>query len=198
MVGAVQPGFKVSEGAVNMKGMRVGRMKLMFVALQSGFGVAPPSIGKNLAPRLHALLQKATDRDSIRTLRQCQAKSSGFFHLVSMLVGVGDDFNSPENQGAMHRLNRAPPFFPSDWAADNDFVGFHAISLRRYVETDSGKIVRGFKSTYKRHGTVNLFAALDVATGQIETSTTELKRREEFFGSRIRLLQMNRQIESCM
>jgi hypothetical protein len=27
-----------------------------------------------------------------------------------------------------------------------------------YVETDNGKIVRGFKSTYKRHGTLNLFA----------------------------------------
>jgi transposase len=49
-----------------------------------------------------------------------------------------------------------------------------------YVETDNGKIVRGFKSTYKRHGTLNLFAALQVATGEIKTSTTTLKRREEF------------------
>ena len=49
-----------------------------------------------------------------------------------------------------------------------------------YVETDNGKLVRGFKSTYKRHGTLNLFAALQVATGQIKTSTTILKRREEF------------------
>jgi transposase len=49
-----------------------------------------------------------------------------------------------------------------------------------YVETDSGKIVRGFKSTYKRHGTLNLFAALQVATGEIKTSQTTLKRREEF------------------
>jgi transposase len=32
-----------------------------------------------------------------------------------------------------------------------------------YVQTSSGKIVRGLKSTYKRHGTINLFAALDVA-----------------------------------
>jgi len=31
-----------------------------------------------------------------------------------------------------------------------------------YVETDNGKIVRGYKSTYKRHGTLNLFAALEV------------------------------------
>lgn len=49
-----------------------------------------------------------------------------------------------------------------------------------YVETDNGKIVRGLKSTYKRHGTLNLFAALEVATGQIKTSKTILKRREEF------------------
>lgn len=49
-----------------------------------------------------------------------------------------------------------------------------------YVETDNGKIVRGLKSTYKRHGTLNLFAALEVATGQVRTAFTQLKRREEF------------------
>lgn len=51
-----------------------------------------------------------------------------------------------------------------------------------YVETDNGKIVRGFKSTYKRHGTLNLFAALQVATGQITSRITETKRREDFLG----------------
>lgn len=51
-----------------------------------------------------------------------------------------------------------------------------------YVETSSGKIVSGYKSTYRRHGTLNLFAALQVATGHIHTSTTTLKRREEFLG----------------
>jgi transposase len=49
-----------------------------------------------------------------------------------------------------------------------------------YVETDHGKIVRGLKSAYKRHGTLNLFAALEVATGQVKTAVTQLKRREEF------------------
>lgn len=49
-----------------------------------------------------------------------------------------------------------------------------------YVETSSGKIVRGFKSTYKRHGTLNLFAALEVASGQVHGKTTEKKRREDF------------------
>jgi transposase len=49
-----------------------------------------------------------------------------------------------------------------------------------YVCTSSKKIVHGLKSTYKRHGTLNLFAALNVATGDIHTKTTELKRRLEF------------------
>ena len=34
--------------------------------------------------------------------------------------------------------------------------------LSGYIETDSGKVARGLKSTYKRHGTLNLFAALEV------------------------------------
>jgi len=49
-----------------------------------------------------------------------------------------------------------------------------------YVQTDSGKVMRGYKSTYKRHGTLNLFAALEVATGAIHAQTTTKKRRVEF------------------
>jgi len=49
-----------------------------------------------------------------------------------------------------------------------------------YVTTDNGKIVRAYKSTYKRHGTLNLFAALTIATGAVTTEITQLKRRVEF------------------
>jgi len=49
-----------------------------------------------------------------------------------------------------------------------------------YIETTDGKIVRAYKSTYKRHGTLNLFAALEVATGEIKASVTERKTREDF------------------
>jgi transposase len=48
------------------------------------------------------------------------------------------------------------------------------------VETESGKIVRGFKSTSKRHGTLNLFAARQVATGHVHSTTTATKTREDF------------------
>jgi transposase len=51
-----------------------------------------------------------------------------------------------------------------------------------YVETDSGAVVRALKSTYKRHGTLNLFAALEVGTGQVHTKFTEYKKREDFLG----------------
>ena len=49
-----------------------------------------------------------------------------------------------------------------------------------YVHTSSSKIVRGLQSTYKRHGTINLFAALDVATGIIQSKTTVEKKRPDF------------------
>jgi transposase len=49
-----------------------------------------------------------------------------------------------------------------------------------YVQTSSGKIVRGLKSTYRRNGTLNLFAALNVATGQVHKKTTKTKTRVDF------------------
>lgn len=49
-----------------------------------------------------------------------------------------------------------------------------------YVETDSGALVRAMKSTYKRNGTLNLFAALEIASGQVHAQTTERKKREDF------------------
>ena len=51
-----------------------------------------------------------------------------------------------------------------------------------YVQTDSGAVVRALKSTYKRHGTLNLFAALEVGTGQVHTKFTDYKKREDFLG----------------
>jgi transposase len=49
-----------------------------------------------------------------------------------------------------------------------------------YVETDSGAVMRAMKSTYKRNGTLNLFAALEIASGQVHAQTTERKKREDF------------------
>jgi transposase len=44
----------------------------------------------------------------------------------------------------------------------------------------NGAVVRALKSTYKRHGTLNLLAALEVGTGQVQTKITDSKKREDF------------------
>ena len=49
-----------------------------------------------------------------------------------------------------------------------------------YIETQNGKTMRAYQSTYKRHGTLNLFAALEVATGEVITSVTQTKTRQDF------------------
>jgi len=56
-----------------------------------------------------------------------------------------------------------------------------ALSRRTgYVKTKNGKVVAAIKSTYKRNGTQNLFAALEVATGFIHGQTTKTKKRVDF------------------
>jgi transposase len=44
------------------------------------------------------------------------------------------------------------------------------------------KVVHGDKSTYKRNGTTTLFAALEVATGQVIGKTHKTKTRKDFLG----------------
>jgi transposase len=51
---------------------------------------------------------------------------------------------------------------------------------RGYLTTESGKVIRAYQSTYKRHGTLNLFAALEVATGKIHGKVTQEKKRLDF------------------
>ena len=40
--------------------------------------------------------------------------------------------------------------------------------------------MRALKSTYKRHRTLNLFAALEVETGRVHTKFTQFKKRQDF------------------
>ena len=49
-----------------------------------------------------------------------------------------------------------------------------------YVKTGNGKMVRAVKSTYRRNGTQNLFAAIEVAKGLIHGKTTATKKRVDF------------------
>ena len=49
-----------------------------------------------------------------------------------------------------------------------------------YVVTKNGKTVKAIQSTYRRNGTQNLFAALEVATGKIHPKITKYKKRVDF------------------
>ena len=51
---------------------------------------------------------------------------------------------------------------------------------RGYVQTSSGKIVQGMKSTYKRHGTVSLLAGIDLVTGKVHALVEDRHRSREF------------------
>ncbi len=49
-----------------------------------------------------------------------------------------------------------------------------------WLRLPDGTAVRGFSHEYKRHGTTTLFAALDVATGMVQTGHYSRRRRREF------------------
>ena len=49
-----------------------------------------------------------------------------------------------------------------------------------YVRTANGKVARAMQSTYKRNGTLNLFAALETTTGLVWGKTTSSKKRVDF------------------
>ena len=51
-----------------------------------------------------------------------------------------------------------------------------------YVHGHDGRILRAYKSTYRRNGTLNLFAALQVANGSVFGKVTERKTRADFQG----------------
>lgn len=59
----------------------------------------------------------------------------------------------------------------------------HIQALERaqgYLRLPSGEALRGFGHEYKRHGTSTLFAALEVATGQVRAGHYRRRRRREF------------------
>jgi len=60
-----------------------------------------------------------------------------------------------------------------------------------YLKYANGKTLTGHSHNYKRHGTTHLFAALNVATGQIQTGHYKRKRRVEFLDFMNRVIKEN-------
>jgi transposase len=49
-----------------------------------------------------------------------------------------------------------------------------------YLKLPNGKAITGYNHEYKRHGTTTLFAALNIATGQVKAGHYNRRRRKEF------------------
>ena len=49
-----------------------------------------------------------------------------------------------------------------------------------YLKLPNGKAITGYNHEYKRHGTTTLFAALNIATGQVKAGHYSRRRRREF------------------
>jgi transposase len=125
-----------------------------------------PALAKELGTSVHAVW-RLLRKEGVCLSRQrswCVSTDPEFIPKAADIVGLY--LNPPENALVISIDEK-----PSIQALERS---------TGYVQTDSGKIVRGFKSTYKRHGTLNLFAALEVATGAVHTQTTQQKRRVEF------------------
>jgi transposase len=125
-----------------------------------------PAIAKHLGASVHAVW-RVLRKEGVCLVRQrswCVSTDPEFAAKAADIVGL---YLNPPEKALVISVDEKPSMQALERPTG-------------YVETDSGKIVRGFKSTYKRHGTLNLFAALEVATGAIHTQTTILKRRVEF------------------
>ena len=125
-----------------------------------------PALAKHLKTSVHAVW-RVLRKEGICLARQrswCVSTDPEFAPKAADIVGL---YLNPPQNALVLSVDEKP--------------SIQALERRTgYVETDNGKIVRGFKSTYKRHGTLNLFAALEVATGAVHTQTTGRKRRIEF------------------
>jgi len=49
-----------------------------------------------------------------------------------------------------------------------------------YLKLPNGKAITGYNHEYRRHGTTTLFAALNIATGQVKANHYSRRRRREF------------------
>lgn len=125
-----------------------------------------PAVAKHLKTSVHAVW-RVLRKEGICLMRQrswCVSTDPEFAAKAADIVGL---YLNPPQNALVLSVDEKPSIQALEGATG-------------YVETDNGKIVRGFKSTYKRHGTLNLFAALEVATGAIRTQITHKKRRVEF------------------
>lgn len=154
----------------------------------------PKTVGKDLRAKLLKLVETPPPKgqaawDGIALAKELGAKKSSVYSVLekegihlqrsrSWCVSTDPEFAAKAADVIGLYLN--PPERAIVFSIDEKPT-IQALSRRTgYVETSSGAIVRGLQSTYKRNGTLNLFAALNVATGEVKSKTTATKKRPDF------------------
>jgi transposase len=125
-----------------------------------------PTLAKELNTSEDAI-QRFFQRKGIqlsRTRTWCVSTDPEFSAKAADIVGL---YMSPAESAVVICVDEKP--------------SIQALSRRTgYVKTQDGKTMRAIGSTYRRNGTRNLFAALEVATGIIHGKPTATKKRTDF------------------
>jgi transposase len=125
-----------------------------------------PTLAKELNTSEDAI-QRLFQRKGIQLSRMrtwCVSTDPEFAEKAADIVGL---YMAPEENAVVICVDEKP--------------SIQALSRRvGYVKTRDGKTMRAINSTYRRNGTRNLFAALEVATGIIHGKPTATKKRHDF------------------
>ena len=157
-------------GAKRKYDAEIGRRILAFL------DTAPPAgFARWTAPLLAQALGDVSDQYIWRFLRRhkidlsgrkswCQSNDPEFVAKAAEIVGL---YLDPPEDAIVLAVDEKP----------------HIQALERaqgYLKLANGRSLIGHGHTYKRHGTTTLFAALDVATGEVQARHYKRRRRREF------------------
>ena len=137
---------------------------------------APPAgFARWTAPLLAQALGDVSDQYIWRFLRRhkidlsglkswCQSNDPDFVPKAAEIVGL---YLDPPEDAIVLAVDEKPQIQALERA-------------QGYLKLKNGRSLLGHGHTYKRHGTTTLFAALNVATGEVQTRHYKRRRRREF------------------
>jgi transposase len=135
----------------------------------------PPGYAQWTGPLLAAALGEVSEPYVWRVLRKhhislqsektwCESSDPEFGAKAADIIGL---YLAPPDNAVVVCVDEKP--------------GIQALERRQgWLRLPNGKAITGRNHEYKRHGTTNLFAALQVATGQVQAGHSRRKRRREF------------------
>ena len=124
MMRTIEPCLEISESPVDVCSPHSWRLPVAIVR-KRGFGVSFPAIGPNRRSFGYILHQKLPYQLLVSLSRNGQADAARPLCGLSMLVGIADHFNSPENQRFCCQSGHASATSSFDGASHDRFIGFN-------------------------------------------------------------------------